>query len=270
MFLPPDKLPVNKLDFINRELKDIISTSSEQKSNVNVKTLVFFKDSSKKSKVQDLLDSILKIAYPYISQARGLTDMNKQLEYSSNSEAGLKFCLLPEALPEGYEDKTQVILGFQNDLHGIKSVVKVYVWRSGKSVWYEHKAAMRYKIITSEAEPVDMEDAESSGPFTITLTGRPIKEFPSICGDFTLSGELHNGRPVYRNSKRQNLYSLRSGAWGVDYRVGDIEARLMSTDQAPSPALCEKWKYMYKYKATSPSKYKLLETGEISVTAKSK
>ena len=98
--------------------------------------------------------------------------MNKQLEYS-HSEASLKFSLLPEALPMGYEDKTPVIVGFQTSEDGQKSVVKVNVWRSLKFVWYEHKDAMFYKPIISESAPVEMEDAKSGhpGPFTLSANG---------------------------------------------------------------------------------------------------
>ena len=95
VFLSPDKLLPNKMNFILLELKKIIVRSSEQKNNVKLTSFGFF-TIAKKSDVQDLLDSILKITYPYISQARKLTDMNKQLEYSKD---GLKFSLLPEALP---------------------------------------------------------------------------------------------------------------------------------------------------------------------------
>ena len=83
VFLSPDKLPPNKMNFIQRELKKIIDRSSAQKENVKLKSFGVF-TVAKKSEVQDLLDSILKIAYPYISQARKLTDMNKQVEYSNS------------------------------------------------------------------------------------------------------------------------------------------------------------------------------------------
>ena len=60
VFLPPNKLPENSLNFIQRELEDITSRSSEQKDNVKLKSFGFFTIATK-SEVQDLLDSILKI-----------------------------------------------------------------------------------------------------------------------------------------------------------------------------------------------------------------
>ena len=171
VFLSPDKLPPNKMNFILLELKKIIGRSSEQKDNVKLKSFGLF-TVAKKSEVQDLLDSILKIAYPYISQAKKLSDMNKQLEYS-HSGASLNFSLLPEALPMGYEDKTPVIVGFQTSEDGKKFVVKNNVWKEETYVFYEHKDAIFYKPIISEAAPVDMEDAKSGhpGPFTLSANG---------------------------------------------------------------------------------------------------
>ena len=251
MFLPPHKLQPKSLDFIRRELEYIISRSSAQKSNVKLKSFGLI-PVAKKSEVQDLLDSILKIAYPYISQARGLTDMNKQLEYSSDlkfGQAGLKFSLLPEALPNGYEDMTTVIIGFKENKKGLKSVVKFHMWRSGKFVWCLHKNAMFCKPISSESEPVNMEDAEYGhpGPFNVRAYGWTIWAIGSqFLGDYTLTEKEHRGRPVYKQSEEfphGYLYSLESGAWGVSGAVGNSKPRLRSTTAASSPALCQHWQY---------------------------
>ena len=61
VFLSPDKIPPNKMNFILLELKKIIDRSSEQKDNVKLTAYGFF-TVAKKSEVQDLLDSILKIS----------------------------------------------------------------------------------------------------------------------------------------------------------------------------------------------------------------
>ena len=256
MFLSPDKLPSNKMDLILLELNTIIGRSSAQKENVKLTSFGF--SVAKKSEVQDLLDSILKIAYPYISQARGLTDMHKELEYSRPG-AGLKFSLLPEALPVGHEDKTPVILGLQKDEQDIKSVVKVYVWRGKQCVWYQHEGDAFYKPIISETEPVDMEDAQSV-PVAVNFsaTGKG-GGWSYLLGDLTLTGELLNDRPVYRSSKDYYLYSLESGAWGVRSILGSSKPLYRSTTPALSPALCQEW----EYREALGSEYK---PGEISVT----
>ena len=256
MFISPDKLPTTHLSYILRELEDIIRRSSEQKKNVKLKSFGFF-TIAKKSDVQDLLDSILKIAYPYISQARKLTDMNKQLEYSQD---GLKFSLLPEVLPMGYEDNTPIIIGFQTDENRMRTVIKVNVWKEETNVCYEHKGIVFYKSIVSECEPVDMEDAESR--LTLSAKGAPEEEWSGCLGDYSLAEEEHRGHPVYRNRWDCYLYCLENGGWGVSTSVGDSDPVMRSTSPAPSPALCQHWEYNDSY---SVSKYK---PGDIRITFK--
>ena len=241
VFLAPDMLPPNKMDLVLLELNKITSRSSKQKENVKLSSWGFTVATT--AEAQDLLDSILKIAYPYISQAKKLTGMNKEIEYS-RSGAGFKFCLLPEALPVGYEDKTQVIVGVMKNKLGKRSVVKVPVWRSKESAYYEHKDTLFFKSIVSESVPVDMENAESGHPRTLTLsaTGRALV-WSLWLGDYILTeGEEHRGRPVYRNSTRGVMFSLEDGAWGVS----NVEWNLpwmRSTIAAPSPFLCRDWKH---------------------------
>ena len=62
VFLSPDKLPETSLDFIQREIEKIIKISSEQKFNVKLTSYGGLFTVAKKTEVQDLLDTILKIA----------------------------------------------------------------------------------------------------------------------------------------------------------------------------------------------------------------
>ena len=242
VFLSPDKLLPNKMNFILLELKKIIVRSSEQKNNVKLTSFGFF-TIAKKSDVQDLLDSILKITYPYISQARKLTDMTQQL--SSDSGPGLKFRLLPEALPLGYEDKTSVIVGFRANKNGKKTVLKVFVWKDATDVWYRHKNSMFYKPIISKCTPVDMEDAEEAGQLTLSATGRAREVWTVWLGDYSLTEEEHRGRPVYSDggSPPGFLYSMEDETWGLSSTIGYSLPVMRSSFAATSPALCHHWQY---------------------------
>ena len=108
MFISADELPQNILSNILGEFEDIVQQISEQKNKVKLKKM--FRQVASESEVQELTNSILKITYPYISQARKLTNMTREIQ-ENPSEARLKFSLLPEALPLGYKDKTSVIIG---------------------------------------------------------------------------------------------------------------------------------------------------------------
>merc|ERR1712179_265449 len=79
---------------------------------------------------------------------------------------------------------------------------------------------------------------------TFTIRARDGKWSWANCwGDFTLTEILHRGKPVYRNSKDCYLYTTENGAWAVGNSVGYSWPLYRSTDQAPSPDLCQNWEY---------------------------
>ena len=86
--------------------------------------------------------------------------MNKPLQLSqSSSEAPpsfLTFSLLPELLPIGKENKTELYLGIKTDLDGNSSVIKVNVWKNKNHVHCECEHESRSRTIVSESEKVFM------------------------------------------------------------------------------------------------------------------
>ena len=66
---------------------------------------------------------------------------------------------MPKYLPEGYEDKTELDVGFKIE-KTIPDLSKINVWRNKTSVFYELKDVMFYKPFISEWSLVDMEDAD--------------------------------------------------------------------------------------------------------------
>ena len=158
-----------------------------------------------------------------------------------------KFRLLPEFLPMGYEDRTQLIVGVQIDEKGDKSVARIAVWRIETHVYFEYKGVRFQKPIISESEPVDMEDAVYPETLTLSATGGAREEWSWHLGDCSLTEEEHRGRPVYRDGDGGYIYCLEDGAWGVSGRVGDSRPAMRSTSPAPSPALCQHWEYYDTY-----------------------
>ena len=256
VFVTPDKLSDKKVNFIGRALERIVRQCIEQKKKVKTKSWGFEQDSVKLD-AQNLLDSILAFAYPHVSRAKKLTDLNKNL-----SDDGLyKFRLLPELLPMGYEDKTQMIVGIKTDEKGEKTTEKIEVWRDETLVFFESNGARFHKPIISEDEPVEMEDAKPVD-FTISATGGAKEKWSRYLGDYTFTEEKNFSRPVYSGNKGMYLYSLESGAWAVGYSVNDSKPWMRSMTEAVSPFLCQQWEYWdtddgYKYKP-----------GDIAVTIK--
>ena len=62
----------NKKNIIGGEIENWLKKATEEKSKISVKTF-FITDSGKKETIQNQLDNILSIAYPYISDCMKLT-----------------------------------------------------------------------------------------------------------------------------------------------------------------------------------------------------
>ena len=154
IFLPSFLLSFDNEKVIGDKLESVVKDCLEQKENVNVKTL-FIENEGKKSVVEEMLDSLLKVTYPYISKAKKWTDMRADLALKKT----LKISLMPKYLPEGYEDKTELDVGFKIE-KTIPDLSKINVWRNKTSVFYELKDVMFYKPFISECSLVDMEDAD--------------------------------------------------------------------------------------------------------------
>ena len=240
MFTPPDKLQEHQVLLVGKALEKITRKCIDQKEKVKTTSWGFERDSIK-YEAQDCLDQILHLAYQYISRAKKLTDIKKQLTISN--DALPKFRLLPEFLPMGYEDRTQLTVGVQIDEKGHKSVARIGVWRNETHVYFEYKGVEFQKPIVSESEPVDMELPCPPGPFTLSATREAGRRWSRLLGDYSLTREEHSGRPVYRNKWSRYIYSLEDGGWGVSNNVGDSGPFMRSTSPAPSPALCQRWEY---------------------------
>lgn len=122
-FLPYLLLGEKKVKLIGAELEDIVIKCMEQKKRVQS---TFFNKQKNKGKVQDNLDSVLKVAYPYISQAQGLTDFNNLVKVH---EKTVTIQVKPEYIPLGEEDATEIIVGVGDTT---ASLLKAKVWRDEK------------------------------------------------------------------------------------------------------------------------------------------
>ena len=106
-------------------------------------------------------------------------------------------------------------------------------------------------LATLRSDPVDMEAAETG--FNLSATGRAGELWPDFLIDYSLTEQVHNGRPVYRNSDGWDLYSQED-------IVGYSTPMMRSTTTAVKPHLCQHWQYRYY---DDGFKYK---PGDITVT----
>ena len=273
VFLPPHKLPPNKVAQIGLEVENIAKQCLQQKSNVKTTKLLMLSSSSKKSEVQDTLDSVLKMAYPYISEHKQLSSRKLSLAH----EDSIKFSVNLALLPMRYEDRTELVVGVVTDQRGNKkSVVKVNVWRGEDSVCYEQNSKIFCKRFTNgtnvagapvfrlskskdlcktKTNVVDMSDAALMCSITLstTGTGAAAEGWASFLGRFVATGEVYQEAQVYRNSVGMYLYRHSDGTWRAGYKigaVGGIGFEIMSVDTtAECPASISQW----QYKATGVS-----------------
>ena len=80
-------------------------------------------------KKQDIMDKLLKSAYPFISEGRGLTSALVQLEMPYNLR------VLPMFVPEGKEDAVSLVLG---QIFG--GPLTVNIWRDGNKITFDADA----------------------------------------------------------------------------------------------------------------------------------
>merc|ERR1712038_998002 len=252
VFLPPNKLPPNKVAQIGLELENIAKQCLLQKSNVKTTKLLMLSSSSKKSEVQDTLDSVLKMAYPYISEHKKLSSRRLSLAHGDS----ILLSVTPALLPMRYEDRTELVVGVVTDQRGNKkSVVKVNVWRGEDSVCYEQNSKIFCKRFTKKTNVVDMSDAALMCSITLSAsgTGAAAEGLASFLGRFVATGEVYQEAPVYRNSVGMYLYRHSDGTWRAGYKigaVGGIGFEIMSVDTtAECPASISQW----QYKATGVS-----------------
>ena len=103
----------------------------------NVKTTKFGIERTKKKEAsQDVLDEILQITYPFISE--GFKWSDSKTDVADN--LGVTFKLVPYYLPNGEEDEATMSVG---KLHS--SNVKLFIWREDNTAFLKEQSNRRKK-----------------------------------------------------------------------------------------------------------------------------
>ena len=217
VFLPSHKLPENKVEMIGTELERIVKKCLEQRSNVNTKKM-FMENASKKEELQEILDSVLKMAYPYISEYKKLTQMKRRLTMADS----VKFSLIPVLLPMGFEDRTDLVIGVMSDAENKRtSAVKISVWRQKSAAFYQYHLNTFIMKFKTETEIVEMASARPFCTGTITLRAAGAAAmWPRCLGDYVSTGEEYHGAAVFRNSEGRCLYAYKDGSWRAGIGMG--------------------------------------------------
>ena len=122
---------------------DLAVACIEKKKRVNVKKrqikYIGLKKSvnlTRKSEVQDRLDRILKVAYPYVSEHMGWTDAGREISIE-DEEVDIK--VNPLFVPLGEEDEIKVAAGVLVDEDGdFPGFVYVWIWKEEDEIFIQH------------------------------------------------------------------------------------------------------------------------------------
>ena len=114
-------------------LELLIKDCMNLKEKVNILSKYYTTCRIKVEKAQDIMDSVLRSTYPYISETEGWTKM-KSIISKEHSMTSIK--IFPLYLPFGYEDATRVKIGIKvDDADGSESIIKANIWRDKDNVF---------------------------------------------------------------------------------------------------------------------------------------
>ena len=221
IFIPCFKLSKETKEVIASEIKVLAERCMSLRQCIKVDSFLGT-DEKMKEEAQDLLDNLLKISYPYMSEGYGWTKMDAVV-----SEAGVKFDIMPQYLPFGAEDFVTVKVGVIDG----SSIIEMGIWRSEKSVCVKYRdSVVKIANIDSDSELVTVEvdlETKIDGSLVLSSDGKAVSWY---LGEFKLHGE-YNGHPFYIQrdnfgGQSRYLYNVR-GLWYGSSKLGDtIEPKL--------------------------------------------
>ena len=84
--------------------------------------------------------------------------------------------------------------------------------------------------------------------YSVTVSGHPAKKWPKFLGDFKVTDDLFNGRPVYANTRRKVLHVGNDGRWCISHKVQNYCKQVTSVNKPTLPDLVTSWQYRFASK----------------------
>ena len=152
-FLPFSTLSLNKVNAIGGSLESLIKEALVQRKNVKTSGIFVMasKEAKKKSEVQNILDQVLKICYPYVSQSNNWTEMKTKID---PTEDKLIITVMPQYLPQGVEDATKVIIGVKT---GEDHPSSVLIWKTINHIYCLYGTFATMEKFSSETTPFEID-----------------------------------------------------------------------------------------------------------------
>ena len=142
-YLPHLAMPKNKKAYLEKKIETLAEACISKKQRVNIKKrqikhvgLTKSVNLTRKTEVQDRLDRILKIAYPYVSERRGWTDAKQEITLEDET---VSIAVNPQFVPLGEDDEIKVAVGVLVDEDGnYNGFVYVWIWKDEDSIYVQH------------------------------------------------------------------------------------------------------------------------------------
>ena len=174
-FIPFALLPPNKVQLIGTVLEEISKDSLTQRDLVKTSGRTKRKVARADYEVQDILDDVLHICYPYISQAKGLTDFRRKID---SREETLNISVIPQFIPEGLEDAARVLIGTNTQK---MTPCTVMLWRSEKYVFHIYETYLGVEKISSETEPMEINVLSNNCERVVMSSSGPAVKYVGQC-----------------------------------------------------------------------------------------
>ena len=144
-FLPFLTLPMQDKAMIATEIMDIVDRCLKNRSRVKKGNLLSGR-SGHQAKVQDTLDTILRVTYFYISEGKGWTKSTTKFDLKDNT---VNIRVMPKYVPMGEEDKKTLIIGVYTQK--MRKCQRISIWRTEDMIYISGYGNYS-KQISSETE----------------------------------------------------------------------------------------------------------------------
>ena len=238
-FVPFETLSTGQRRFIAIELEDIVMKSLELLTKVNTKTATFFSNLSKEAKTQDILDSVLKLAYPYLSDIRGWTNFKTLI---TQNQKTLVIQVMPMFLPFGEDDAVVVKVGVRQ-VNNVPEIVKMKLWRDKHQVYGSSgiNNGLIGTIIDNERIVTSVK-LIFTNVFVISINGLAEEWQGQSLGQY----EYNEGKKCLTQTSTEkntprHIYQVTDGDWYVNDTPGEAKGWLMNTSKSAT-APTQGWK----------------------------
>ena len=232
-FLPFLNLTEEKKSMIATELMDIVNRCLENKN--HVKKDFFSRSSEHKSKVQDTLDTILKVTYPFISEGKGWTKSTKKLTMEHNT---VTFSVMPKFVPMGIKDRVALNLGLYTQENKYN---KAEIWRAKDTVsicGYQRKILSESKLIKFSLNFINLTSSGGAAHYQGSSLGQYCYDLDTGC---FIQTNTEKGHWEY---KARYIYPV-DDEWYINHTLGEKSGYLKNPTKSKSLPLVG-WMYCTK------------------------